>query len=137
MKLFLAVIFLLVTAFPASAQTAKVFIKGDSEQCWQALREVVYFHARLVTENDELKTLRAGNFSTMAGDTFLTIQALPEKNKKGEAGCGIYVDVEGGGYFGAPINVVNDLSVNTQIANRIAAETASMMKARVNSGKNT
>jgi hypothetical protein len=135
MKAFLAVVFLLVAAIPASAQTAKVFVKGDSGQCWDALREVVYFHARLVTENDELKTLRAGHFSTMAGDTFLTFQALPEKNKKGEEGCGIYVDVEGGGYFAAPINVVNDLSVNTQIANRMAAMTASMMKARLTKGK--
>ena len=67
---------------------------------------------------------------------FLTIQALTEKNKKGEEGCRIYVQVEGGGSLGVKGQVVNDLSNNTRIANSIAAEVASMQKAREKKEKN-
>jgi hypothetical protein len=130
MRLFLAFGLLLVTAFPAAAQSADVFVKGAGTQCWQDVRDIVHRRANDVTENEQLQTLRAGHFSNMAGDVFLTIQALSEKNKKGEEGCHIYVQVEGGGSLGVRGQVVNDLSSNTRIANSIAAEVASMQKAR-------
>jgi hypothetical protein len=119
----------LVTALPAGAQTADVFVKGNAAQCWSDVREIVHRRANEVTEDNQLQILRAGHFSTPAGDLFLTIQALPEKDKKGEQGCRIYVQVEGGGSLGVKGQVVNDLSNNTRIANSIAAEVASMQKA--------
>jgi hypothetical protein len=130
MRLFLAFGLLLVTAFPAAAQSADVFVKGAGAQCWQDVKDIVHRRANDVTENEQLQTLRAGHFSNMAGDVFLTIQALSEKNKKGEEGCHIYVQVEGGGSLGVRGQVVNDLSNNTRIANSIAAEVAGMQKAR-------
>ena len=130
MKLFLAFGLLLLTALPASAQSADVFVKGNGPQCWLDVREIVHRRGRDVTEDNQLQTLRAGHFSTAAGDLFLTVQALTEKNKKGEEGCRIYVQVEGGGSLGTKGQVVNDLSNNTRIANSIAAEVASMQKAR-------
>jgi hypothetical protein len=130
MKLFLAVGLLLLTAFPAAAQSANVFVKGDGAQCWLDVAQFVHTHGRDVTENDQLQILRAGHFSTAAGDLFLTIQVLSEKDKKGEEGCRIYVEVEGGGSLGVRGQVVNDLSNNTRIANSIAAEVAAMQKAR-------
>jgi hypothetical protein len=89
MKCFLAIGLLAVTALPASAQTADVFVKGNAAQCWQDVREITHRRAIDITENEQLQTLRAGHFSNMAGDLYLTIQALPEKNKKGEEGCRI------------------------------------------------
>ena len=130
MKFFLAVGLLAVTALPASAQTADVFVKGNAAQCWQDVREIVHRRASDVTENEQLQTLRAGHFSNMAGDLYLTIQALPEKNKKGEEGCRIYVSVEAGGSLYSKGLAANDLSNNTRIANSIAAEVASRQKAR-------
>jgi len=130
MRMFLSAGLLLLTAIPASAQTADVFVKGAGGQCWQDVREIVHKRATVVTENNELKTLRAGHFSDMTGDTFLTIQALTEKNKQGEEGCHIYVTVAGGGEYAAPGRPVNDLSYNQRIANSIAAEVAARQKAR-------
>jgi hypothetical protein len=129
MKSFLAFGLLLLTALPASAQSADVYVKGNAAQCWSDVREIVHRRAKDVTEDNQLQILRAGHFSTSAGDLFLTIQALPEKDKKGEEGCRIYVQVEGGGSLGVKGQVVNDLSNNTRIANSIAAEVASMQKA--------
>ena len=72
--------------------------------------------------------MRAGHFSDASGDMFFSIQALTEKNKQGEEGCRIYVSVAGGGVYAAPINAVNDLSVNTRIANKLGAQVAAMLK---------
>ena len=130
MKSFLAFGLLLLTALPASAQSADVFVKGNGPQCWPDVREIVHRRAKDVTEDNQLQTLRAGHFSTPAGDLFLTVQALTEKNKKGEEGCRIYVQVESGGSLYSRGQAVNDLSNNTRIANSIAAEVASMQKAR-------
>jgi hypothetical protein len=137
MKSFLAFGVLLITAFPASAQTADVFVQGNAAQCWLDVREIVHRRASDVTEDNQLQILRAGHFSTAAGDLFLTIQALPEKNKKGEEGCRIYVQVEGGGSLGVKGQVVNDLSNNTRIANLVAAEVASKQKALEKKEKKT
>jgi hypothetical protein len=130
MKLFLAVGILFLAALPASAQSASVFIKGDDAHCWQDVAEVVHTHAREVEENDDLHILRVGHFSRPAGDLFLTVQALTEKDKKGAEGCRIYVEVEGGASLGVKSQVVNDLSDNTRVANIIGAEVAAMQKAR-------
>jgi hypothetical protein len=130
MRFFLGVGLLVVTALPASAQSADVFVKGNAAQCWQDVREIVHRRANNVTENEQLQTLRAGHFSNMAGDLYRTIQALPEKNKKGEEGCRIYVSIEAGGSLYAKGQAVNDLSDNTRIADSIAAEVASRQKAR-------
>jgi hypothetical protein len=130
MKLFIGVGLLLASALPASAQSADVFVKGNAAQCWQDVREIVHRRASDVTENEQLQTLRAGHFSNASGDLYRTIQALPEKNKKGEEGCRIYVSIESGGSLYARGQAVNDLSDNTRIANSIAAEVASRQKAR-------
>ena len=129
MKLLLGFGLLFITALPAGAQTADVFVKGNGAQCWLDVREIVHRRANDVTEDNQLQILRAGHFSTPAGDLFLTVQALTEKNKQGEEGCRIYVQVEGGGSLGVKGQVVNDLSNNTRIANSIAAEVAGMQKA--------
>jgi hypothetical protein len=137
MRVFLAVGFLLASAFPAWAQTADVFVKVDGEHCWVDTREVVHRLASDVTEDEGQKLLRAGHFSTMGGDLFYAIRALPEKNKKGEEGCRIYVAIEGAGTLsgkrirsGASAQSINDLSSNSRLANKIAAEVESMKKAR-------
>jgi hypothetical protein len=130
MKYFLAFGLLLAAALPAAAQTGEVFVKGDGAQCWLDVRQIVHERYREVTEAEQLQTLRVGHFSNASGDLFLTVQALTEKNKKGEDGCRIYVQVEGGGSLGSKGQVVNDLTNNTRIANSIAARVASMQKAR-------
>ena len=130
MKLFLAGSLLLLIAFPASAQSAKVFVKVNGAQCWLDVRQVVHERSRDVTEDDQLQILRTGHFSTPSGDMFMSIQVLTEKNDKGEEGCRIYVGADGGGVYAAPSEVVSDTSVNTRIANEIAARVVAMEKAR-------
>ncbi|MGA8220823.1 MAG: hypothetical protein WB780_04150 [Candidatus Acidiferrales bacterium] len=130
MKLFLALGALLLMALPASAQSAEFFVKGDGLHCYQDVAQVVHTHGRDVSESPDLHMIRVGHFSTPAGDMFLTVQALTEKNKKGEEGCRIYVEVEGGASLAPKSEVVNDLSNNTRIANSIGAEVAAMQKAR-------
>jgi len=130
MKLFLAGSLLLLIAFPASAQSAKVFVKVNGAQCWLDVRQVVHERSRDVTEDDQLQILRTGHFSTPSGDMFMSIQVLTEKNDKGEEGCRIYVGADGGGVYAVPSEVVSDTSVNTRIANEIAARVVAMEKAR-------
>ena len=130
MKFLLAGSLLLLIAFPASAQSAKVFVKGNGAQCWLDVRQIVNQHSRDVTEDDELQILRAGHYSTPSGDMFMSIQVLTEKNEKGEEGCRIYVGTEGGGTYASPSQVVSDTSVNTRVANQIAAQVVAMEKAR-------
>jgi hypothetical protein len=137
MRVFLVVGILLASAFPAWAQTADVFVKEDASQCWLDVREIVHRDARDVTEDEGQKLLRAGHFSTMGGDLFYAIRALPEKNKKGEEGCRIFVSIEGVGTLSgkrigsaASAQTSNDLASNSRLANKIAAEVESMKKAR-------
>lgn len=137
MRVFLVVGILLASAFPAWAQTADVFVKGDAAQCWLDVREIVHRDARDVTEDEGQKLLRAGHFSTMGGDLFYAIRALPEKNKKGEEGCRIFVSIEGVGTLsskriksGTSAESTNELASNSRLASRIASEVESMKKAR-------
>lgn len=144
MRVFLAVGIFLASTFPTWAQTADVFVKEDASQCWLDVREIVHRDARDVTEDEGQKLLRAGHFSTMGGDLFYAIRALPEKNKKGEEGCRIFVSIEGVGTLsgkriksGATAQAANDLSSNSVLATRIASEVESMKKAREKKEKKT
>jgi hypothetical protein len=137
MRVLIAASFLLVAAFPAWGQTADVFVKEDAAKCWVDLREIVHRDAKKVSEEEGQKLLRAGHFSTMGGDLFFAIRALPEKNKKGEEGCRVYVSIEGGGTLdskrlrsGASAQSSNDFANNTRLANKLGAELESMRKAR-------
>jgi len=130
MKILVGAILFLASVIPASAQSASAFVKGDGDNCWLDVREVVHRRAHDVTENNDLQTLRAGNFATMSGDVYRTIQALTEKDKKGVPGCRIYVSIEGGGSLGAAGLAVNDFSDNQKLANYIAADISAMQKAR-------
>src|ERR1700682_227455 len=96
MKVTLAVSFLAVFAFPCFAQTAEVFVKGDPNQCWLDVKDIVYRHGSRVTEDERTWTIQSGHFSSMAGDLVLQTHVSADKNKKGEEGCRIYVSVSGG-----------------------------------------
>jgi hypothetical protein len=137
MRVLIAASFLLLSAFPAWGQTADVFVKEDAGQCWVDLREVVHRLATDVSEEEGQKLLRAGHFSTIGGDLYFAIRALPEKNKKGEEGCRVYVSIEGGGTLdskrlrsGASAQSSNDFANNTRVANKLGAELEAMKKAR-------
>lgn len=129
MKVFLAAVFLLGMAVPAGAQSADVWVKVDGGHCWAYTKEIVRREARDTTVNEDNQVIRAGNLANFSGDIYRTIQALGEKNKKGEEGCRIYVGIEAGGSLGPTALAANAITDNTRIANHIAAEVVSMDKA--------
>ncbi len=130
MKVFLAAGFLLLLAAPAQAQSADVWVKVEGGHCWVYTKEIVHRLASDTTVNEDTHVIRAGHLSNFSGDIYRTIQALGEKNKKGEEGCRIYVGIEAGGSLGPTAQAANAISDNTRIANYIAAEVVSMDKAR-------
>src|SRR6266478_3047680 len=132
MKTVLAVSLLMVSGVPSLAQTADVFVKGDSYQYWLDVKDIVPRRGSRVTEDDKRWIIQAGHFSAMAGDVVLAIQVVPDKNKKGEDGCRIYVGVQGGGELasaGQSLNARNG-SNNFRVASLISAEVEGMKKAR-------
>jgi hypothetical protein len=135
MKLILAGGLLLLTALPAWSQGADVFVKGDTEHCYDDTAQVVYRLARDVTEQKQLSTIRAGHFSNAAGDLYYSIQALKETNKKGEEGCHIYVKIEGGSSLNVRGQKANDFASLQRFANTLAADVAAMQKDRDKKGK--
>lgn len=122
---------------PCFAQSADVFVKGDSYQCWLDVREIVHRRGSLVTEDEKNRVIHAGHFSSMGGDFTIAIQVIPDKNKKGEEGCRIYVPVEGGGSLTERELRANALrgSANFRVASIISAEVESMKKAREKKAK--
>jgi hypothetical protein len=130
MRVFLAAGILLVLAVPAGAQTASVFVKVEGGHCWVYTKEIVHRLANETTVNEDNQIIRAGHFSNFSGDIYHTVQALGEKNKKGEEGCRIYVGIEAGGSLGPTAQAANAISENTRIANYIAADVVAMDKAR-------
>jgi hypothetical protein len=130
MKFILAAGFLLFLAVPAGAQSASVWVKVEGGHCWVYTREIVHRLANDTTVNEDNHVIRAGHLSNFSGDIYRTIQALGEKNKKGEEGCRIYVGIEAGGSLGPTAQAANAITDNTRIANHIAAEVVAMDKAR-------
>jgi hypothetical protein len=131
MKLFVIAGAVLAAALPSFAQTGDVFVKGDTDHCYDDVAQVVHRKGHDVVEQKQLNTIRVGGYATMSGDIYFAVQALTEKNKKGEEGCHIYVNVEAsGGSITTRGQVANDLSNNQRIAASIAADVAAMQKDR-------
>ena len=132
MKTILGFSLFVFSAVPSLAQTADVFVKGDSYQCWLDVKDIVHRRGSRVTEDEKRWIIQAGHFSAMGGDVVLAIQVVPDKNKKGEDGCRIYVGVQGGGELasaGQSLNARNG-SNNFRVASLISAEVKGMKKAR-------
>jgi hypothetical protein len=133
MKIIIVSCLFLALAGVASAQGASVFVKGADPECWTDVKDYIHRSARDV--DDELASqqiIRAGHFSTMAGDLFFQIQVANEKNKKGEEGCHIYVDIVGGASLVQPGQALDSLRSQRcqRLANTLAAQVESMKKAR-------
>ena len=137
MKTFFMLGWLAVSAIPCFAQSADVFVKGDSYQCWLDAREIAHRRSSLVTEDEKNRVIHAGHFASMGGDFTIAIQVIPDKNKKGEEGCRVYVALEGGGSLSERelrANARNG-SFNFRVASSISAELESMKKAREKKAK--
>jgi hypothetical protein len=132
LKLILAFSLFAISAAPSLAQTAEVFSKGDPTQCWTDVREIVHKNGKGTTEDDKTWTIQVGHYSSMAGDVVLIVHVAPDKDKKGDEGCRIYVAVQGGGDLAAAGRSANDRSGsrNFRIASQISAEVESMKKGR-------
>ncbi len=91
MRSIITALFSILLAASNFAQVADVFVKGDSYQCWLDTREIVHRHGSLVVEDEKNRVIHAGHYSSMVGDFTIVIQVLPDKNKKGEEGCRVYV----------------------------------------------
>jgi hypothetical protein len=85
-----------ISAVQCFAQGANIFVKGDSHQCWLDVKDIVHARSALVTEDEKRQLLQAEHFSSMFGPLVLAVQVqvTPDKNKKGEEGCRIYVAVD-------------------------------------------
>jgi hypothetical protein len=136
MKLILAASFLAMSAVPSMAQTAQVFVKDDPNQCWLDVKDVVHTRGREVTEDEKTWTILSGRYATAAGDMALQTHVSPDKNKKGEEGCTIYVSVSGGAGLAERGRTVNSLSSNNiRVANQIAVEVEALKKIREKKAK--
>jgi|SRR5208282_3966569 len=139
MKIMLASCLFLLTTGVASAQGSAEFVKGDNPYCFADVSQVVH---RLYNDvDDEMagqQILRMGHFSTPAGDLEFQIQVTTQKNKKGEDGCRIYVDVVGGADLAHVAQQTDILNGKTtqQVANAISAQVEAMKKARDKKAKN-
>jgi len=131
-KMGLGVPLLVLTAVPCFAQTADVFVKGDPNQCWLDVKDIVHRRGSRVTENEERWTLEAGHFSTMRGDLVLQVHVSPDKDKNGEMGCRIYVSVSGGADLDIVGRRINSMNDNYRFAQLIAAEVKGMKEGRGN-----
>jgi len=132
-----------VSAVQCFAQTADIFVKGDSHQCWLDVKDVAHRRSTLVTEDEKQRRLQAEHFSSGYGDLVLgvQVQVIPDKNKKGEGGCRISVTVQWDESRMVPTQQSNQrhptarrMSINQSdnftIASLIASEVEGMKKAR-------
>jgi hypothetical protein len=126
-----------ISVAPCLAQTADVFVKGDANQCWLDVKDVVHRHGSKVTEDEKTWTIQVGHYSSMSGDLVLQIHVSPDKDKKGVDGCRIYVSVSGGADLAPTGRSINDRSGsrNFRTASQIGAEVESMQKARSKKAK--
>ena len=53
LKIVLAASLLAISAVPSLAQTADVFVKGDSYQCWLDVKDIVHRRGSRVTEDEK------------------------------------------------------------------------------------
>lgn len=132
-----------ISAVQSSAQTADIFVKGDSNQCWLDVKDIVHRRSTQVTEDEKQRLLQAEHFSSMFGDLVLGIQVhvIADKNKKSEEGCRISVTVQwDDSRTGAseaakeqhriPRAMSMNQSDNFRIASLIASEAEAMKRAR-------
>jgi hypothetical protein len=130
-----------ILAVQSSAQTADIFVKGDSNQCWLDVKDIMHRRSPLVTEDEKRRLLQAEHFSSGYGDLVLgvQVQVISDKNKKGEGGCRISVTVQWDESRIAPAQQSNqrhwhhmsmNQSDNFTIASLIASEAEAMKKAR-------
>ena len=141
MKIILALGLLAVSAGPCFAQTADVFVKGDSYQCWLDVRQAVTQHGGggIATEDEKRRILEVESFSFLGrNNVVFAIQVIADKNKKGEEGCRIYVAAQGNGdpgTVGQSSNAMNG-SNNFRVAGQISAWVETMKKTREKKAKN-
>jgi hypothetical protein len=134
-KIVLLAGFLSVLCLPGFAQTADVFVKDDPSQCWPDVRDVVHRYGSQVTEEEGRHIIHSGHFTTDAGDVVLSVQAIADKNKKGEEGCHIYVAVEGSLGLQSRGQAVNSMRDNFRTAHFIAMHVEAAHKAREKKAK--
>jgi hypothetical protein len=77
------------------AQVDSVFVKGDPDQCWLDVKEIVRRNSLAVTEDAKARTLYAEKYQTVQGGLFLTIHVDVAKGNGGEEGCRLRVTGNG------------------------------------------
>jgi hypothetical protein len=77
------------------AQVDGVFVKGDPDQCWLDVKEIVHRNSLAVTEDAKARTLYAEKYQTVQGGLFLTVHVDVAKGNDGENGCRLRVTGNG------------------------------------------
>lgn len=77
------------------AQADSVFVKGDPDQCWLDVKEIVHRNSLAVTEDAKARILYAEKYQTVQGGLFLTIHVDAAKGNNSEVGCRLSVTGNG------------------------------------------
>jgi hypothetical protein len=93
----IAVLAILIFAVGQScfAQTDSVFVKGDPDQCWLDVKEIVRRNSYAVTEDEKARILYAEKYQTTSGGLFLKVHVDVAKGNDGEEGCRLRVTGNG------------------------------------------
>jgi hypothetical protein len=93
----IAVLAILIFAVGQScfAQDESVFVKGDPDQCWLDVKEIVHRNSYAVNEDEKARILYAERYQTAHGGLFLTIHVDVAKGNDGEEGCRLRVTGNG------------------------------------------
>jgi hypothetical protein len=73
------------------AQVDSVFVKGDPDQCWLDVKEIVHRNSHAVTEDAKARILYAEKYQTVRGGLYLTFHVDVAKGNDGEEGCRLRV----------------------------------------------
>jgi hypothetical protein len=77
------------------AQVDNVFVKGDPDQCWLDVKEIVHRNSLDVTEDAKARILYAEKYQTVQGGLFLKAYVDVAKGTDGENGCRLRVTGNG------------------------------------------
>ncbi len=77
------------------AQADNVFVKGDPDQRWLNVKEIVHRNSLYVTEDAKARILYAEKYQTVQGGLFLKVHVDVAKGDDGENGCRLLVTGNG------------------------------------------
>ena len=117
------------------AEVASVFVKGDPQQCWLDVKQVVLRHSHVVLENERKKTIGT-NYMTILGGDYIAMVQVSQDKVKDEIGCRISVSSRERKVYtvddssSTVTREPTDFQASLRVVNEIAAEVKKMKESR-------